>query len=234
MEQAYEAWRKNQTPENLNAVLDKAAPTIDSALYSYAKGDKTLRSRARLLAAGAIRSFDPSRDVKLKTHLMSQLQPLSRAWRERSTPVKVPERVSADLYSLNRTMAAFKDNHGREPSTQELADHAGLSMKRIAHVRKYQMGPIAESALTEEEDGEKAVYHPGVSREDPRKIWAEYVYHDLDPVNQKILEWKNGLHGQPVLSVNDIAKRLGVTAGAVSQRSAAIAQKLALGQGVEV
>jgi len=233
MEQAYEKWRKAPTQENMAALLDAADPVVDSALSAYARGDKALKSRARILAAGAFKTYDPQKGTKLRTHVMTQLQPLSRAHRERTAVVRTPERVAADSYRLSQAQQEFADRHGREPSTAELADASNLSLKRIAHVRGFK-GPLAESSLTEMEEDSPATFYPGVHKEDPRKIWQEYVYHDLDPINQQILERKAGMHGKPALSNNEIAAKLGVTPGAVSQRSAAIAAKLAQGEGVEL
>ena len=48
------------------------------------------------------------------------------------------------------------------------------------------------------------------------------VYYDLDDTNQSIMEYTLGLHGAPVLENREIANRLGITAGAVSQRKAKI------------
>ena len=232
MEQAYAKWKAEPTPENMDALLTAADPVIDSAVTTYARGDKAMKSRAKVMAADAFKSYDPQKGAKLRTHVMTQLQPLSREYRERTAVVHVPERVSADSYRIGNAHQEFRDKFGRDPSDTELADMTGLSEKRIGHVCKFQ-GPVAESGMTEMEEDSPAVFYPGVNREDPQKIWQEYVYHDLDPVNQQILEWKTGMHGKPVLSNNEIAEKLGVTPGAVSQRSAAIAEKLAQGKNVE-
>ena len=87
---------------------------------------------------------------------------------------------------------------------------------------------MEESLRTEE----GAVYKPGVQQPDKEAIWADYVYYDLDPIDQKIFEWRTGRNGQKVLTVTEIAKRLKMSPASVSQRAKRISQLLA--SGVEV
>ena len=230
MEQAYDVWKDKQTPEDMGNLLEAAEPTIQSALRSYAGGNQALHSRARYLATGAFKTYDPKKGTKLGTHLMTQLQPLTRHAREFERTTRIPERVVIDLYRLRQEEKKFRDTMGRDPADKELADHTGISMRRLSRLRKFGRSDIPESNLTETEEGDQAVMYPGVSRLDPSMIWMEYVHHDLAPVDQKILEWKTGYNGVQILPNNEIAKRLNVTPGAVSQRSARIAQKLSEGQ----
>ena len=233
MEEAYEVWKKKPTPENMGLLLEKAAPTIDSALRSYASGNPALKSRAKLLAVDAFKTYDPKKGAKISTHLMTQLQPLTRHARAYANVTKTPERVAMDLYRMNQSEQEFHNQQSRLPSDKELADHSGLSVRRLAKLRKYHLGEIAESGLTEMDEGDQSIMYPGVHQQDPNAIWLEYVHHDLAPLDQKILEWRTGFNGNPVLPNNEIAKRLKLSPGAVSQRAAKIATRLSEIQGVE-
>lgn len=230
MEDAFQVWKHKPTPDNMGALLEKTEPVIQSALKSYAGGNQALHSRARVLAAGAFQNYDPNRGTKLRTYLMTQMQPLTRSSRQYGQMAYVPERVQTDLYHVNQEFQKYFDQYGREPSDQELTGVTGLSMRRIAKVRRFGKGDLSESSLTEFDDGEEAVMYPGVSKVDPEQVWMEYVHHDLSPVDQKILEWKTGYNGKKIISNNEIARRLNLSPGAISQRSAKIQQRLADGQ----
>ena len=230
MEEAFEKWKGAPTPENAASLLDAAKPVIDSAVQAYGRGNPALRTKAKVLALGAFQSYDPSKGTKLRTHLMTQMQPLIRHSRQFDNIARVPERVSGDLYMINQAKKDFLDKFRRDPTDHELADETGLSSRRIAHVRGFARGDMSESGLKESDEGEMSIMYPGVSRPDPAQIWLEYVHHDASPIDRQILEWKTGYNGQKVLSTTDIAKRLGLTPGAISQRSAKIAEKLAEGQ----
>ncbi len=229
MEKEFDVWKKEPSQPNLQALLKAANPVLDSAVQSYGRGNPALRSKAKVLAVGAFNSYDPAKGTKLRTHLMTQLQPLNRHARLYENVVSIPERVSADLYLMNQSKQQFKDERGRDPNDQELADHSGLSTRRLKHIQGFSKNEMSESALHEMDDGEQAIMYPGVHRADPQQVWFEYVHHDASPVDKQILEWKTGYNGKPKLEVNAIAKRLGITAGAVSQRSAKLAQLIAEG-----
>jgi DNA-directed RNA polymerase specialized sigma subunit len=203
--------------------LEKAQPVIDTGIKSYGQNNRALETRARLLVADAAKKFDPTRGVKLRTYLMTQLQPLSRHARDFGQVTRVPERVNTDLYAVNQSSQEYFDKFGRESSDKELADATGLSMRRIAYVRKFANPETAESSLV---DDENVVMYPGTETPDPDKILLEYVHHDLDPVDQKILEWRSGIYGKQKISNNEIAKRLRLSAGSVSQRAAKIAARI--------
>jgi DNA-directed RNA polymerase specialized sigma subunit len=229
MEDEYKAWKENPTPDHLQSLLTAANPTLDSAVQSYGRGNPALRSRAKLLAIGAFKSYDPKKGTKLRTHVMTQLQPLNRHARLYENVVSIPERVSADLYLMNQARQQLTDKLGRDPVDQELADHSGLSTRRIKHIQGFARSEMAESGLHEMDNGEQSTMYPGVNRPDPHQIWLEYVHHDATPVDKQILEWRTGYNGKPKLEVQEIAKRLGLTAGAISQRSAKLARLIAEG-----
>lgn len=229
LDTAYESWKKDPSPQNMGLALTAADPVISSAVQSYGKGNQALKGRARILAAKAVQSYDPAKGTKLRTHMMNQMQPLIRSARQYSQPVHIPERAQADLYQVEEGHQRFFDDYGREPSENELADLTGLSTKRIAHVRKMRNTGLPESALTQVGGEGEEQFMPGMANVNSEQIFIEYLHHDLDPIDQKILEWRTGLYGKPKLSNNEIAKKLGLTAGAISQRSAKISARLSAG-----
>jgi len=229
LDTAYDSWKTDPSPQNMGLALTAASPVINSALRSYGKGNQALKGRARILAAKAIQNYDPQKGTKLRTHMMNQMQPLIRSARQYSQPVHIPERAQADLYQVEEGHQRFFDEHGREPSEKELADLTGLSIKRIAHVRTFRNTGLPESALTQLGDEGEEQFLPGMEEMDSEQIYIEFIHHDLDPIDQKILEWRTGLYGKPKLSNNEIAKKLGLSAGAVSQRAAKISKRLAAG-----
>lgn len=227
MDEEFAAWHKHRDPITLAKLLDAAKPTLQSALTSYAGGDHSLMGRAKIMAAKSLERFDPDRGVKLQTYLMSQLQPLSRESVRRRQAVRVPEKANIDLWRVNQATQEFRDAHEREPADTELADATGLSHRRILKLRKYGKGEISEGSMQSvNDDGEVSNFQPGGQTKDPELVWAEYVHHDLGPVDQKILEHRTGLFGNDILPNQDIAKKLNLSPGAISQRAAKIQAKL--------
>ena len=223
LEASYEFWQRNQSPANMHQLLQAADSVIGKAITQYAGGDKAMRAKAKRLAIKAFQSFDPKQGAKLKTHLMIRLRPLQREYTKRTSPLNVPERVQLDQLRLRQAESRLNEELGREPSDVELAEHMGLSTKRIAHVRSYSKGVLAESQMRSPEGELQLPASEHVTADD---VWVEYVHHDLDAKDKKIMEWKTGYNGHAILSTNEIAKRLKMSPSAVSQRAAKIARKL--------
>lgn len=218
----YQAWKADPTPRTRAGLLHAVDPVVRSALRSYAgsAASPALYGRAKVMTLQAVEKYDPSR-AGLKTHLMTQLQGLRRHAQRAQNVLSIPERVRLDRQHLDSSFTELRDQLGRDPSDLELADKVGLSLKRIAHVRKAVPG-YAESQLRDlGEEGESVTAAPAVrgGPEDDR-AWLEFVYHSVQPLDQLILEHTMGMNGKAVLSNQDLARRLRVTPSAVSQRKA--------------
>jgi DNA-directed RNA polymerase specialized sigma subunit len=224
----YEAWKADPTPENSGQILKAVEPVLSAALRTYAgpTPSPTIRSRAKLMALHSIGTYDQSR-AKLRTHLMTQLQGLRRHVAREGMIVSIPEQVALDIGHVREAENRLRDKLGRDPSDVELADFTSLSRKRLGYLRQHQHARSEGSMQRASDDGED-IYAPPVTPTGNHSAWHEFVYQDLEPVDQVILEHTLGLHGKPVLQNQEIARKLRLSPGAVSQRKARIQQKLHL------
>ena len=113
---------------------------------------------------------------------------------------------------------------GREPTDRELADRSGISLKRMTHVRSYNPA-VAEGTL-EGASGEVFGGTRGMGLPEAASVWQRLVYEDLSPRDQKIMEHSMGMHGRKPMANQDIARKLGVSPGAISQRKKIIQDML--------
>ena len=218
----YTTWKADQSPESTAAMLGKLEPVIQRGIRTHV-GEPTpiLMSRGRQLALEGLRGYDPSR-ARLQTHLFNQLQGLKRIARQQSQVISVPERVIFDQARLHEMEQELRDKHGRDPTDSELANRTGFSLKRIAHVRQYRPG-MSEGSMSAIDPG----LSPGLAaNQSARDAWVQIVYDELPSLDQKIMELSLGLHGRKPLSNLEIAKKLGRSPGAISQRKAKIQELL--------
>ena len=103
----------------------------------------------------------------------------------------------------------------------ELADRTGYSLKKIEKLLNGS-SVVSETATINPETNGSTQFSSDLTDED----FFEYVYRSVGPIDQKIMEWSSGYHGKPVLSNQEIAKRLRVSAAAISQRKAKILDKM--------
>ncbi len=225
----FEAWKAKPSPENSTNLLKAVDPIINRGMKTYARGSATsptIRSKARQIALKSFGNYDPTKS-KLGTYLMYQLQSLQRATAKEERIVSAPEQLLLDSKHLYDATNKLRDELGRDPSDVELSDHISMPIKRISYIRKLK-STVPEGAFSQQAgSSDNESFDPGiVQRHGGDDGWMEFVYHDLDPINQLIFEHTLGLHEKPRLSNIQIAKKLGISPGAISQRKAIIQSKL--------
>lgn len=223
----YTTWSTKATPQNTDALLGSIKPVLSAAMRTYGtQTSPTLHTHAKLMALDAMKRYDPTKS-KLRTHLMVQLQGLRRLAAKENQIITVPEQVALDLSHVREAENLLRDQLGRDPSTAELANHTNISSKRLAYIRGMRPSYAQGSFQRATSDGED-IYQPSVQGSNDASQWHDFVYHDLIPTDQVIMEHTLGLHGKKVLSNQDIAAKLGVSPGAISQRKAKLQEKLNL------
>lgn len=225
---AWDAWHQSDTPETRKALLEAVSPQIGTALHTFAPGmEQGLLLKANTMALKAASTYDPNRGLKFKSYVYQQLQPLQRIVGKRSNIVQIPERHLIEGRRLAEETQRFQDENGYEPSTADLADFTGMSVKRIEAIRSHRAA-VSESKATSPEGDPMAA-----QREDIQKAWCDYIYGSLPSFDQKIYEWRTGYAGSPVLGVVDIAKRLNTSPATVSQRMKRISMMIQEGMNLE-
>jgi DNA-directed RNA polymerase specialized sigma subunit len=219
-EDIYKSWQETQSPEDLKELFHKLNPIINSALTSFAGGDKSLKTRAYILTREALNDYKPEKGAALKTHVFHRLKRLNRVSAERKSVVHVPENVRTDAGAIWGFRKEFLDKHGRDPNLDEVADGTGMSIRRA---QKAMHGGEVPEGMTMSDKGHHTVDAHDRSRED---IWQDYVYHDLDPISKKVFEWTTGYGGSEVLPKKEIAVKLKISAPAVSGRVSTIVKRL--------
>lgn len=224
MDAEYQEWLKDPTPDNLGKVVSAAAPVITSEIHRYSGPKTLLRSRAKLLAAKAIKTYDPTRGAALRTWVVSQLQPLTR-YSNALKPMKISEDMNRKAAELNNVTQTLSHELGRRPTDSELADHMGITVRKIGKLREQAKPVMAESAFTAETEGEEA-YEPILTQTSNLGLASEAIYDNLDDRTKAIYDHKTGSHGRPMYSNQEIAKRLGISPSMVTQISNDVAQKI--------
>lgn len=217
--QVWQAWKDNPSDENFRKVMQSLEPTISSALFSFGQGDPSLKIKARLLTAQAIRNYDPRKGTKLSSHVYNRLQRLKRVRDERREAVHIPESRKLDQLNVVRYKQSYRERYGTEPSIAKLQDALGMSRKRVQNA----LGLRREVSSTQAESEKGDVMF---GEDTPNKAWADYVYHDQDEIGRKVMEWTTGYNGVEQLPKKEVARRLKVTPAAVSKRVSGILGQL--------
>lgn len=229
MDAAYAAWRSAPNPKTMSSVLTAVDPYISRAVQRHLRtSDPIAKGRAKALIAKSLPRYD-EKVASLPTFIDRQLQPLIRWQAQRQSVVKVTDRMRVESARLARAEKELNDELGREPSTRQLSDYTGLPASRIEKIRKSTMNVVPGShVIGEGADGVQAEAGDMAVDNDQEafRSWVRFVQSDLSDIDQNILTHTLGLDGAPVLSNKDLAKRLMLSPGAISQRKARIQQML--------
>lgn len=228
LDKKYTQWSNSRRQDHLSELMQEAAPIISKAITSYAPNSSpAVASQAKILAKKAFETYDPKKGAKLQTHLYTQLQPLQREAGSYDT-LHVPEGVRFDIRHINEAHNRFVEENGQEPSDEELADYTGLSAKRIAHVRKHDKAIIGEAQLQPADDDSDSASMPAT--QEGQNAWREMVYSELGDRDKLIYDLKTGRNGRVPMSVGELALKLKITPGAVSQRLSKIDERISEGE----
>lgn len=214
--EAWSQWKASPTDTNYAAVFEEVKPIIDSAMTSFAGGDNSLRTRAHILTAEAIQSWDPKAGAALRSHVYSRLQRLQRVRAERGAAVRIPENVETDKRMVARFISEYRDKQGVDPDLDEIIDGTSISKKRIMRTRTREYPEGSQST-------DKGDLPATKGKAD---VWRDYVYHDLDARGKKVFELTTGYNGSKIVSKTEIARRLQITPAAVSLRVNQIIRQL--------
>lgn len=222
----YPQWKQKATPEVNTQMVKTLQPIIDTAVNSYAgmNASPTIRNKAKMMALKALNTYDPKRGT-VKTHLLSQLQSLRRAAAQEQNIIGIPEQVGLDFQRLSAAENELRDRLSRDPTDDEVADMTGLSTKRIKKIRAFNQ-PVSEGMTAVQTSNEDAA-NTDVASTLPNytkatDAWLDFVYGDLSPTDKLIMDLTLGRNGRRKTSTQDIAQRLNISPGAVSQRAAKI------------
>ncbi len=203
----------------LQEQVKKLEPKLAYHLHRYGLGDDPLaKTQAQLLAAKALQSYSPESGASFNTWLDRSMQPLSRFKRQRATAVHVPEQVQIDSFRVNRAKLEFENQHGREPEIEELAEQAGMPVKRLNQIqrsfKKMTGEGVFEGNLPSELDADHA------------QEAIEAVWEEADARDRRILEHRTGFGGKHIIQPKLLAAELGISPVELSRRSAKLGARL--------
>ena len=231
----YRQWKTEPTKENFKLVLNSVKPTINYALATYqGKGNPYIETQAKILAAKAIKVYDPEYNVSLPTFLTSQLRKLTRIVRDANNPIKIPERTAYEIAELKEAeRELLEKNGGREPDALELSDHMGISVEKLESIRKRTIKQLSEGSyfnnnVSSGEDNLQIASASENNQEttDYSKDAIMYVHNTADYRERKILEWSTGYGGSKILPPKVIAQKLGISESQVSRLTAKLAAQV--------
>jgi DNA-directed RNA polymerase specialized sigma subunit len=183
------------------------------------------------MAVDAIQRYKPQGGGTggIHAYVMTTLRGLQRSAAKITQPMAPAPDARQQNAKFFAKIQELTDDLGREPSDEELQDALNIPMKQVLKLRRRVRAQLPLSmweAKFDDEDGEGSSDLLATSKREPYDDWMDAVYHDLGSLDRLIMQYRSGYRGAPVLSNQDIAKRLNMSPVGVSNRAKVIQAKL--------
>ena len=219
---AWEDYKRNPTPQNRSALLNRFSGVINSQVNKWGGqvSRDVLMNEAKLLAAKAFDTYNPTAGAALATHVTNALLPLSRTVYTYQNTARMPENVTIRKGVYNAAVDKFKLTMGREPTTDELHSELGWSASDITRIRDYNRKDLLESGPAVSGD----FFSP--NRDDDDDMLLGCIYMELNPEEKTLFEHITGYNGARTMNNSELMQKFNMSQAQISYKKSLLHKKI--------
>ncbi len=219
--QLWRTWDQNgRKPEHLEPLLKAYQPLVNQRVKEWkppAIPQSVFKAELQNHLIKAMETYDPDK-ASLSTHIGVRMQKAKRYMVKHQNLAYMPEGQVRYIGRINKAQDQLTDELGRKPTLDEIADHIGLSPKRVATI----MGGAKRKDIVEAAETEAFSARPS-SRE--REV-LDLLQFNLSPDEKAVFDHLYGREGkQQIQSTNELARKLGKSPSQISRLKTSILSK---------